>query len=286
MRVVAADPTPRYGTALLGVPYAEKSGRTLSVQLLLPPMESESSDLFPCLLYVQGSAWLEQELGASLPALAEFARRGYVIAIVQYRPSTVAPFPAQVKDAKSAVRFLRGRATEFHIDADRMAMWGDSSGGHTTVLACLTQDDPSYSDEPDNEPLGLRCFIDFYGPTDISRMNEEPSTMDHCGPSSPEGMLIGGHHVLEHPALASPTIAMNHVPADRSLQPMLIMHGSQDRLVPFAQSVLLYKALTAAGQPVDFYQLHGSDHGGPPFWQPNVMDIVDSFLCRHLGGPT
>lgn len=63
-----------------------------------------------------------------------------------------------------------------------------------------------------------------------------------------------------------------------------MIHGSKDRLVPFGQSELLYEALTAAGQPVEFYQLHGSDHGGPPFWQPKVMDIVDRFLRRHLNG--
>jgi acetyl esterase/lipase len=128
MRVIEADLTPRYGTALLGVPYAEKSGRTLTLQVLLPPMEPESQDLFPCVLFVQGSAWFEQELGWSLPPLAEFSRRGYLIAVVQYRPSTVAAFPAQVKDAKSAVRFLRRRAADFHIDASRMVLWGDSSG--------------------------------------------------------------------------------------------------------------------------------------------------------------
>ena len=60
------------------------------------------------------------------------------------------------------------------------------------------------------------------------------------------------------------------------------MHGSQDRLVPFGQSVLLYEALVAAGQPVALYQLRGSDHvdrrsGSPPCWT-----IVDDFLRGHL----
>src|SRR6478735_7449136 len=233
VQMIDADPTPRYGTALLGIPYAEKSGQTLTLQLLLPPMVPDSTELFPRVLFVQGSAWF-------------------------------------------------ARATESHIDAGRMAMWGDSSGGHTTVLTYLTQDDPTFSDEPVTEPLGLRCCVDFYGPTDISAMNEEPSTMDHVGPDSPEGMLIGGRHVLDHPAAVAPTAAMNHVPTDRVLPPLLMIHGSKDRLVPFAQSVLLYEALVLAGQPVELYRLQGADHGGAPFWQPAVMDLVDGFLRRHL----
>jgi dipeptidyl aminopeptidase/acylaminoacyl peptidase len=66
------------------------------------------------------------------------------------------------------------------------------------------------------------------------------------------------------------------------LPPLLMIHGSKDRLVPFAQSVLLYEALVLAGQPVELYRLQGADHGGAPFWQPAVMDLVDGFLRRHL----
>lgn len=282
MQVLHANLTPVYGTALLNVPYAEKSGRTLTLQILLPPMERDSVERFPCVVFVQGSAWFEQRIGQELPALADFTRRGYVVAIVQYRPSPVAPFPAQIKDTKSAVRFLRRQAADHHIDPHRMALWGDSSGGHTTVLTYLTADDQDFSDEPVAEELGLRCFIDYYGPTDISRMNEEPSIQNHIASASPEGMVIGGHDVLDHPELVAPTVAMNHVPTDRRLPPLLMMHGSKDRLVPFHQSVLLFEALAAADQPVEFYQLHGSDHGGPAFWQPEVLDLVDEFLRKNL----
>ena len=272
MITIEADLTPRYGTALLSVPYVERDGVPLHLQVLLPPTPPDSDARHPAVLYVQGSAWFPQNLGQELPALADFTRRGYVVAVVEYRPSTVAPFPAQVEDAKAAVRFLRDHAARFHVDPARLALWGDSSGGHTTVHTYL-----------DPEPLGLRCAVDYYGPTDISVMNTEPSIMDHRGPTSPEGMLIGGRPVLDSPELVAPTIAMNHVPTDRALPPLLIMHGSQDRLVPFGQSVLLYEALVAAGQPVTFYQLRGSDHGGPAFWQPAVLDIVDAFLRQHLG---
>lgn len=94
-------------------------------------------------------------------------------------------------------------------------------------------------------------------------------------------MLIGGHEVLENPDLVAPTVATNHIPTQR-LQPLLMIHGSKDRLVPFAQSAELFEALTKAGHPVDLYQLRGSDHGGPAFWQENVLEIVDSFLRAHM----
>ncbi|MBB4689631.1 alpha/beta hydrolase [Amycolatopsis jiangsuensis] len=283
MKVLAADPTPVYGTALLGVPYAEKDGHPLTLQILLPPTwEEDVPQTFPCVVFVPGSAWRKQDLGRVLPALAEFTRRGYVVAVVEYRSSAVAAFPAQVKDAKTAVRFLRGHAAEYHIDTARMAMWGDSSGGHTAVLACLTLNDREYSDEPVGDELGLRCVVDYYGPTDISRMNEDPSIQDHVAPDSPEGMLIGGRNVLENPDLVAPTVAVSHLGGEVTPPPMLIVHGSKDRVVPFGQSALLFSALSDAGHPVELYQLRGSDHAGPAFWQPAVLDLVDDFLKVNL----
>ncbi|WP_337062618.1 alpha/beta hydrolase [Kineococcus sp. G2] len=281
--VLAADRTPRHGSAVLGVEYARKSGRALHLHVLLPPTGPGGDERFPLVVYVQGSAWFEQQLGTNLPALAHFARRGYVVAIAEYRPSTVAPFPAQVRDAGSAVRFLRRNAERFHVDPERVAMWGDSSGGHTTVLAHLTDGDQEYGDEPvDAEPLALRCAVDYYGPTDIARMNEEPSIQDHTGPRSPEGVLIGGVDVLANPERVRPTVAAHHVDPAVPRPPLLVVHGDKDRLVPFGQSVLLVEALRAAGQPVTFHRLAGADHGGPPFWTEEVLDVVDGFLRENL----
>ena len=48
--------------------------------------------------------------------------------------------PAQIEDAKTAVRFMRMHAREYGVDAERIALWGDSSGGHTAVMAGVTAD--------------------------------------------------------------------------------------------------------------------------------------------------
>lgn len=286
MDVIDADLTPRHGMVRLGVEYANKSGMALHLQVILPPMTMDEpgqlpASRFPLVVFVQGSAWLEQELGQALPALVDFSKRGYVVAIVEYRPSFVATFPAQVRDARTAVRFLRDHAAQFAIDPGRVAMWGDSSGGHTTVLTYLTGDDQEYSDEPLDD-LGIACYVDYYGPSNIARMNEEPSIQDHVDATSPEGRLIGGRDVWANPLAVAPTVLMNHIDPGKKLPPLLIMHGDKDRLVPFAQSVALYQALVEAGAPVQFYQLHGADHGGPAFWQKPVLDIVDQFLRSNL----
>lgn len=293
MRTIAAVDESRYGVIHLDVPYAEKDGTTLHLQILMPPRHRSwpdtGEDVYPTVLYVQGSAFRRQDLGIEMANLAGFAARGYVVAIVEYRGTEIAPFPAQARDAKTAVRWLREHAAEYHVDVDRMAMWGDSSGGHTTLMTYATgtggvQDDPAFSDESVDEELGLCAFVDYYGPTHIGRMNEYPSIQDHLEASSPEGELIGGLRVDAHPELVAPTVIWNHVPAasERELPPLLVVHGDKDRIVSFSQSVWLVEELHSRGQEVTFYRLAGADHGGAPFWQPEVLDVVDSFLKEHL----
>lgn len=115
-------------------------------------------------------------------------------------------------------------------------------------------------------------------------MNEHPSIQDHLEAHSPEGDLIGGVRVDEHPELVAPTVIWDHVPpaSERALPPLLVIHGDKDRIVPFSQSVWLVEDLEAKGQDVTFYRLAGADHGGAPFWQPEVLDVVDDFLRQHL----
>ena len=243
----------------------------------------ERSVVFPLVVYVQGSAWFEQELGYEIPQLSRFARQGYVVAVVEYRPSPVAPFPAQLKDAKTAIRFLIRNAATYSIDPDRIALWGDSSGGHTAVMTGVTVTDPQLTDEsPTDEPIKLRAIVDFYGPIDISKMNFEPSTQDHRDAQSPEGMLIGGRNVLENPDKVQPTVPINYIDKNKEIPPFLIIHGNKDRLVPFGQSVLLYEALKQNDKSVVMYKLDGADHGGSPFWTDQVLTIVDEFLREHL----
>ena len=75
---------------------------------------------------------------------------------------------------------------------------------------------------------------------------------------------------------------MNYISMKKEISPILIIHGSKDRLVPFGQSVMLYQALLQNQKEVKCYQLKGADHGGSAFWTDDVLDIVDDFIQKHL----
>ena len=292
LREIEADPP--YGRRVLVHPhveYAVKAGRALHLVVLQPSLDPGTADerdldaeVFPLVVYIQGSAWREQQLGSGVARLAEVARRGFVIAVVEYRPSSVARFPAQIADALTATRWLLDHAGDFHLDPRRAAMWGDSSGGHTTLMAAVTGHDPDFTDEPDEPPVDFACFVDFYGPVALDRMEDEPTTMEHSVLGSPESDLLGGHEPATVPDLVRRADPRSYVTVDRRLAPVLIAHGSKDPVVPLAQSILIYEALRAAGQPVEMVKVRGAAHGGVTFWTDEMMDLVADFLGRHLTG--
>lgn len=120
------------------------------------------------------------------------------------------------------------------------------------------------------------------GPTAIRVMNERLSTMDHLGPDSPEGRLVGGVHVLEFPERAAATVPMNYLSRERPLPPGLILRGSGHRLVPCGQSVRLFEALRAFGKDAKLYKLAEADHGGPEFWAASTLDLLEDFIQPYL----
>ena len=289
MRVMPGQPGGRNVFVHLGVEYAVKDGRHLHVIVVQPSVDwstaepdEVAAEKFPLIAYVQGSGWQEQQLGATLEPLAAFARRGYVVAIIEYRPSSVARFPAQIADVQTAIRWLLEQAGEFHLDPQRVALWGDSSGGHTTLMTALAAADPTFTDEPGSAALDIACYVDFYGPTALDLMDAEPSIIHHGGPGSPETALLGTQTLAAVPDLVRRADPRSYVRRDRPVPPILIAHGSKDRLVPFQQSVLIYDALREAGQPVELVQVKGAGHGGPTFWTAELMDLVHEFLQRHL----
>ena len=270
------------------VEYANIGGVPLRLQLLLPysrnkgfdPFAGEQAEKRPCYVFVQGSAWMKQHIYGNVPALSRLARRGYVCAIVEYRHSDIAYFPAQVNDARNAVRFLKKNAAKYGIDPDRMILAGDSSGGHTAVWGGIHHNDESGQNLFPGISGEVAGIVDYYGCTTMMIPDSNPITVDHCLPDSPEGKVMGGRNLLAHPELAKALSAECNIDEKTKIAPVLILHGTKDRIVNCKCSVILYERLKQTGHDATLYLLRGADHGGAEFWTDEIIGIVDRF-CRH-----
>ncbi|MNE19373.1 Carboxylesterase NlhH [compost metagenome] len=260
------------------VVYANYSDVKRRLQIIMP---SRSGYKFPLVVYIQGSAWKKQDVYSSIPNLSHIAAKGYVVASVEIRDTGIARFPAAIEDVKCAIRFMRRNAEEYGVDPERVAVWGDSSGGHLSLMTGLTMgeyDNGLYSEQSDK----VSAVIDYYGVTDLLTLGKYNNILDHDAADSPESLFIGGK-VKEHTDLAKKASPL-HQDLDKALPPFLIVHGDSDHVVHINQSIELYKALKEHGQSVLFYKVAGADHG-PGFWNPQVLDITAKFLSAHLNRP-
>ncbi len=269
------------------VEYANVEGTPLHLQLLIPTCRNdgfkfmqEQTRALPCFVFVQGSGWMKQYVYGNVAELGKLAARGYVCAIVEYRHSGIAPFPAQAIDTRNAIRFLRKNAARFGIDTERMVVAGDSSGGHTAMWAGLRHNDDTDENLFPGVSAEVKGIVNYYGSVSVMLEDGNPSTVNHHLPDSPEGLEMGGVNLREHPELCRALSVEENIDKDTDVAPVLIFHGTKDRTVNAKESVLLYNALKAAGKDVKFYLVKGADHGGPEFWTERVLGIVDDFMKK------
>ena len=232
----------------------------------------------PLIIWVHGGAWRGGNKTHYRPM--EYLSAGYAGASINYRLSQHAVFPAQIEDVKAAIRWLRANAETYRLDPNRFAAWGSSAGGHLVAMLGTAGDVAEFEVGENLEVSSkVQAVVDYFGPTDFLQMDAHrlPDGLGHDAPDSPESKLVGGP-IQEYKDRVAKANPITYVSKDNP--PFLIIHGDQDKLVPFHQSVLLKDALEKAGVPVTFYRVEGGGHGW--FRDPKVPELTKAFLEQHL----
>ncbi len=254
-------------------------GESHTLDLYLP---AEAGQPRPVVVFIHGGGWERGNGAKDYPPVLFLVGRGYAVASINYRLSDDAPFPAQLRDCKAAVRWLRGKAASYNLDPDRIGAWGVSAGGHLAALLGATGHvkesrlgDPRYF----NKSSAVQAVCDWCGPTDLER----------CA-------LVGGYtervvrKLLDNPRVnrreladeANPNIQVKRtqLPPGASFPPFLIVHGDRDDVVPLEQSELLRDALAARGAQVELRTVPSADH---KIGLRDQIELVTAFFDRHLG---
>jgi acetyl esterase/lipase len=259
--------------------YASPAGQPLTLQLLRPWGENDAPrKLLPLILFIQGSGWTSPNVYYELPQLARYAQNGYVVATITHRNAMDGhPFPAFLQDSKAALRFLRAHAAEYGIDASRVCVFGTSSGGNTALLMGLTGDDPRYktADYADQSDA-VTCVIDCFGPTDLRIV------ADHLQEAAVDWpvflSLIDNQDAHKVMHAMSPLL---HVQKGVAYPPFLLIHGDEDTIVAYKDSVSMYHALCDAGVWARLIRVIGAPHEGN-FWSPRLHGLIAEYLGEKL----
>jgi acetyl esterase/lipase len=244
---------------VLGIEYGTGGELKLQLDLYLPKGRIKAT---PAIIFIHGGAWKSGKRSDMKFYCIKFAEKGYVTATVTYRLMGEACFPAAVHDVKCAVRWLRANAAKYQVDPRRIAVSGNSAGGHLSMMIGYS-DDPSLEGSGGNNNLSSRvcAVVNFYGPTDL--------TTDFAKEQELVEAFIGGKTFDEAPdafKLASPLFHLT-----RDDPPTLIFHGTIDSVVPIVQADILAEKLKELGIDYIYERYDG--------W-PHVMDLAEAVNQR------
>lgn len=261
--------------------FSSPNGKNLKLNLYRPV---NFSGKLPVVVLIYGGGWMMRNQGSEIPRAKWLATNGYAVAVIDYRLSSEALFPAQIYDCKAAVRWLRANAANYSLDPDHIAAWGDSAGAHLAAMIGTTCNVPTLEGNLGNanESSKVQAVVDFFGPTDFSQMKTESlpgSWIDHDASNSPESLLIGGA-IQENRDKVEQANPIKYV--TRHAPPFFIAHGDRDLLVPWQQSQLLFEALENAKAHPVFYKIAGAGHGDSAFDSPMMRAAVLAFLDKNL----
>jgi len=278
------------------IEYVSRPERVLRLNVYLPG--GLVNELLPAIVTFTHAAWRTENRSfrhdldhlplAPTPDLYApvLVPRGFAVISADCRLASEAHFPAQIHDCKCAIRWTRANAERFHIDADRIGVMGSSASGQLAALAAVTGpehglDEGTCYQGYSSKVQAAYCFAALF---DFERYEHEPG--DSTLRAQIQDYLGGTYQQLpERYQQASP--AHYVAPGD---PPFLLMHGTEDRRVPYEQTVRFADALKQAGVPAKFVSVKNYAHSPIAGKEPDPsFDIVDAeiyrFFQEHLGAP-
>lgn len=208
----------------------------LKLDLTFPPAGQPATGV---VIWLHGGAWRVGDRKLAPDLGRYFASQGLIMASIDYRLSGEAIFPAQLLDVQAALRWLAVDPLGLGTAGHPIALWGSSAGGHLAALCGVTAEDD----------LNIVAVVDGYGPSDLLAPDQDvPPTHGLLGASPAD--------VAELAREASPAHRVH-----TAAPPMLILHGTGDKLVPASQSVALYEAYERAGADAVLYLIDDFGHG-------------------------
>lgn len=249
-----------------GVTYCVHDDVALLMDVYHPEGQDEDA---PAVIYLHAGTWVlgDRTLGPRTE-FNEVLSRGYVVVSIDYRLGSTSMFPAQIQDAKCAVRHLRAEAERYGIDPDRIAAWGESAGGHIAALLGATGDGAPWdvTGGYDDQSSAVAAVVAVSAPLDLEAPDFVPIA-DRVARTIFGQRPGGDAHVLR---AASPT---TYASADDP--PFLLIHGDRDGVVPVTQSLAMTLKLNAAGGSAEFVVVHHAEHGLAPAGGPTDPPVAD-----------
>lgn len=223
------------------IEFAKVGDVTLTLDAFVP----EGEGPFVTCILVHGGGFTKGDKQTFIkPIFEPLAKAGFAWFTINYRLAPQHQWPACADDVVSAIKWVKAHAAEYKVDPKRIAIIGESAGGHLVSWAGVTGEGETR----------VAAVVPFYAPHDLVTHVKRRQELRGLGD------LIGSQEMSE----ANLKILAEMSPIHRvkpGLPPFLQIHGDADTTVAHEQSVMFEKAMKAAGNQCETITIPGGGHG-------------------------
>ena len=256
------------------VEYSNVAGESLRLDAWVP----DGAGPHAAAILVHGGGWTAGDKSGGprkaliAPLHEPLQQAGLAWFSINYRLAPQHPYPACLDDVLAAIRWVKAHAAEYRIDPSRLALAGESAGGHLVALAAVRAEAATQ----------VAAVVPFYGRFDLT---------DDLKPGDAlraNYVALFGRAVFDEPAQALMRAASPLHFIKPGLPPFLLVHGTADTTVPYEQSVRLQASLRAQRVPCDFLPIEGGAHGMLSWNKvaPGYRQQVAAWIVKTLAPPT
>lgn len=229
---------------------------------IFEPAGHQPSDRRPCFLAIHGGGWVAGTPDVMYCVASHFAERGWLAVSMQYRVQRADRGTTvfdSVRDARSAMRYLRAHAAELGIDPQKIVAGGRSAGGHLAASAALFEgvDEPGEETAVSCIPNAVICYSaaldtsgEGYGRETIGERWQELSPLHHVRPGLP---------------------------------PTLVLHGIRDTITPVSGARAFAEAMVKAGNKCELILHERGNHSYMMRTQP-LFEEAMAQTAKFLDG--
>ncbi|WP_158871385.1 alpha/beta hydrolase [Antarcticirhabdus aurantiaca] len=253
------------------VEYAVHDGISLTGTIYSPAGSSRS----PAIVAIHGGGWQVGDRSVYKHWGPYLAERGYTVFAIEYRLGKDT-YPELVQDVLAAIKYIRGNSDELNVDPDRLALIGDSSGGHLAALAALAgKEEPFRGAYPADAHSGVdtavKAVVTIYGVFDMAAQWNHDQLARPLDQISQNYLGVAPMESRRVYFEASP---ISYAEQSRRGTAFLVVYGTQDDVVdPETQSIPFINALKQARIPAQPLVVEGAPH----FWIWDPIDEPQSF---------
>jgi acetyl esterase/lipase len=227
------------------VVYGKAGDFELKMDIFVPDTGKEKN---PAVLMIHGGGWTggdKVQQAHFRQWSIDYAKMGVVAFNINYRLAKDAPAPAAVEDALRAFRYILDNAEKYHVNPAKVFVTGGSAGSHLALMVAFSPD-PQRKFEP-------AAVINQFGITDA---------YDLTYGKHATGWALAWFKESkgDKQELAKEMSPINYVTRSK-LPPVLTIHGTADKIVPYSQAETLHKLLVENGHSSILLPVPNGEHG-------------------------